>query len=327
MASSTPLLWRRRVIAAREEATPGVAIALGAAYGRFNVFNPEVQPDIGFEDREGQGGFSPLAGVPSARGATVTFRVELAGTGQPSDPVPPWADVFLPACGWVEAAGVFSPSSLPPGAAGAATHTITIGLYLDGKLKRLRGCMGTFRLVMTAGVPIAVEFTFTGVWDTPEAAALVAPNYPDTQPLRFAQAEITLGGPGSGSGVWHPTLQEITIEAGNEVQLREDPEDESAWQCAMITGRRVTASLNPEATLIAAKDLHTEWVERTIQELSIEVPAGGSADGNHIEIVAPAFQITNVQGGERNGYAIETVEGLCARASDAGDDELSLAFS
>jgi len=341
MATSTPLLSRRRVIAARAEVFPGRVLLPTATHGRFNVFNPEfIQPDIPFEDREGQGGFSPLAGVPGARSGKITFTIELAGSGQPSAPVPAWAETFLPACGWVEGGttgsglgtlGAFSPQSLPPGASGAGTHTLTIGQWIDGKLRVLRGCMGSFRIVMTAGVPIRIEFTFTGVWDKPEDADLIAPNYPDVTPLRFADADITLGVPGSGSGAgsgeWHPTLQEIIIEAGNDVQLREDPEDVSAYQCAMITGRRVTVSMNPEMSLAGTKDHDLDWLERTLQTLAIEVPAGGSADGNHVKVDAPALQIVNVQAVERNGYVAETVEGLCVRSADAGDDELVIEFA
>src|SRR5690606_13116157 len=126
--------------------------------------------------------------------------------------------VFLPACGWVENAGVFTPKTAPPGTV-AGVKTLTIGTYEDGLFKRLRGCMGNAVFTFIAGQKVMVAFTFTGIWDDPSDVAILTPTYPTTKPPRFANSGFSIG----GSGGWEPKLEQLTIDLGNEVVLREDP--------------------------------------------------------------------------------------------------------
>ena len=51
----SPLLTRRRVLAAKSEDDPGTAEALTAAEAAFNVFESIIQPQREFEERIGQG--------------------------------------------------------------------------------------------------------------------------------------------------------------------------------------------------------------------------------------------------------------------------------
>lgn len=308
---TTPLLRRRRVLAAKIETTPGTAEALTGSDGVFNIFEPSINPTIDFMQREGQGVFSPLPGVLGAYGGTASFQVELTG----GDPVPAWASTFLPACGLVDDSGTFSPVSEAPG---SNVKTITIGHYQDGVFKRLRGCMGNAVFTFISGQKVMIQFTFTGIWDEPTDVALISPNYPSVLPPRFANTGLVIG----GSGGWSPKISQMTLDLGNEVILREDPSDISGYCTALVTNRRMNGTLDPEASLVATENPYGDWLDSTERALDMEI---GEA-GNRVTFAAPKFQIANPQEGDRNGLQIDTIEYQLNRDADAGDDELTITF-
>ena len=103
-----PLLRRRSVFAAKVEGTIGTAETLTGSEGVYNARDFEIQPTIGMTRREGQGGFNYLPSVPEGMIGTCKIVHDLAYDGTN---IPTWASVLLPACGWVDTAGVFSPVS------------------------------------------------------------------------------------------------------------------------------------------------------------------------------------------------------------------------
>lgn len=315
-----PLLTRRRVLAAKIETTVGTAETLAAGDAGFNIFDAKISPQIETDNREGQGGFSPLTAVPGARGGQVTFAVELHGSGSAGAPVPAWASTFLPACGMYDDSDTFRLESKPPEAAGANTKTLTIGVYEDGLLKRIRGAMGTFNMVMASGKVIRLEFTFTGIWMAPSDVAILAPTYPTVIPPRFANSALDVGGD------WTPRVAEMNIDLGNDVQLREDSTDVSAYHSAVIVDRETGGSMDPEATSVADHDAYGDWLRSTTGALTIDI-GSGSADGNRIQIAAPAFQIVAPDEGDRNKIQTNEVDFRLVRSAAAGDDELTMAFS
>ncbi len=319
---TVPMIRRRRVLAAKIESTPGSAMALLAADAAFNVFDTNITPAIEFAEREGQSALSPLHGVTAGERGQVIFAVELHGSGDTGTPTPAWATTLLPACGMKEASGVWTPESRPPGASGSSAKTVTIGVYeLSGtkaRFKRLRGCMGTFVMRFVAGQVVRVEFTFDGIWDEPQDIALIAPDYPSVKPPTFRGSTFTIG---SNT----PRVAEVTLDMGNEIALREDPSDAAGFQAAVITGRRINGTLNPEARLIQADNPFYRWTEWQTQTMQI-ILGSGSADGNLITIDGPAFQITDIQPGERNGVEIDEISYQLNRSADAGDDEVVITF-
>ncbi len=314
------MLTKRRIVGAKIEVAPGTAETLTAADAAMNVFDPEFSMGVDFEERQGQGTPSPLPGVPAGRKATLKFITELHGSGDVGDPVPAWADTLLPACGFVKTVHTFAPSSLAPQAAGAATKTLTLALWEDGRLKKICGAMGTFKITCPSGKRILIEWTFTGALVEPVAdEALPAPTYPSVSPLVFRASTLTVG-------AWHPDVAELSIDAGNDVQLREDAEKASGYDTAVIVGRRVTGTLDPEAGLVAGNDQHAAWLARTEQALAIVIPAG-SGNGNQVTIAAPKLQWTDVQAADRSGVLADTLTFQANRSTSAGDDELSITFS
>lgn len=298
------LLARKRILAAKIETDAGAAETLTAADAAINVFDARLVPAIETEERPGQGGLSPLAGVPGALAGECTFWTELIEAGQAQ---PLWAATLLPACGFVDAGGgVYGPISEGPG---DNVKTLTLGLYQDGKLFQLRGAAGNAVIRLTSGRMARIEFTFRGIWDAPTDVALLEPTYPTAGPLKFA-------GSGLEIGEWEATVAELALDLGGEVQMREDSADPSGYASAIITGRRIRATLNPEATLVAGNDLYGQWLGRTPAALSLALGA--------VEFAGPAVQVVRASPEDRAGIATDAVELQFNRASDAGDDELSI---
>lgn len=308
-----PLLSRKKVLAAKVEVTSGTLEALTAAEGVFNVFDFELQPNITMTERMAQGSFSSLSSVPETYSATATFKTHIYGDG--AGGVPAWASVFLPACGFVNSGGTFSPSAETPG---SNVKTVSIGMFIDGMYKKLRGCAGTFRIALEAGKAAAIEWTFSGVWQPVTSSALITPTYPTTLPLRAANATFTWG-------AWTPCWNTLSIDAGNEVYLRpcQSASDASGLAGAVIVNRKVTGSFDPEAALIATYDYYDKWVDRAEEAMSLVL--ADTAD--EITISCPKAQITNVQQGDRSGVLVENITFQANRNAAAGNDELTIDFA
>lgn len=324
---STPLLRTRRVLAAQLESAVGTAETLTADDAAFNVFDADLQPGADFQERPGQAGHSPLKGVLGRRSGTCNFAVEAHGSGVAEsaggESVPAWAKVFLPACGMKQAAAdspVFNVSSTSPtgGATAVAVRTITLGLFEDGLFKVLSGCMGNVSVALVAGEKAMLNFEFSGVWAAPTDVALIAPDYPSVLPPRFAGGAVTYA-------TKTPVLSEMTIDVGNNVVLRPDATQAAGIISALITGRRTTVSMNPETNLVATHDKYGAWLASTEGALSAALGAG--ADGNTLTFGAPAAQISEIKGGDRDGVAVDEVSLQCNRSADAGDDEFTITFS
>lgn len=323
------LLRKRRVLAAKlEETAVGTAETLSATEGVFNVFDAEIQAEAEFHERPGQAGFSPLPGVVGARGGTLTFWLELCGSGVAEstggESVPPWALAFLPACGLIQAGAtspVFNPSSLSPtiGATALAVRTITIGLFEDGLFKHLAGAMGTAVIRFTAGQPVRVEFTFRGVWQAPTTEGIISPTYGAVLPPRFGGSTISIG-------AWtSPVLAELSIDLGNNVILRPDAATAAGYLSALITGRRMIGTVNPETTPLATADPYADWLSSAEAALSLTIGVGD--DGNSCTIAAPQLQWTDPKETDREGIAADELAFQLNRSADLGDDELSLTFA
>ena len=310
------LLARRRVFAAKTEATVGTAESLTAAEGVFNALEFSIQRNVAMTRREGQGGFNHLTSIPEMLGGTATARFNLSYDGTN---IPTWASVLLPACGWVEDSGVFAPVSRGPGAGSTLPKTITIGNYVDGKLRRLSGAMGTFVITLETGKAAEIEFTFQGKFFENETdVALLAPTYPTDQALRFADGSLTW----ATANICTST---VGIDAGNNVILRECVENgnRTGIKSALVTNRVPIITADPEAVLVATVDREDQWIDQTTGVLAATLKGAGSST---LVISAPAAQIENKQQGERNLMVTDDLTWLCTEGDDP-DEELTITFT
>ena len=306
-----PLLRRRAVFAAKVEGTIGTAESLTTAEAAFNARDFTIQPNVPITRREGQGGFNYLPGIAEGMQGTCTVTMDMAYDGTT---VPTWASVLLPACGWVQTTGVFSPLSEGPG---TNVKTITIGHYKDGKRSLLSGAMGTFKIMAPTGKMASIEFTFTGKYSTNETdTALIAPTYPTTLPLRVAAGALT----------WNSVAlctSNVEVDAGNSVIMREcmNATDRSGFVSAIVTNRQPVITADPESELVATQDRDALWLTSSPQAFSMQIGVAGTS----ITVAAPKAQLENKQQGNRNDMMTDDLTWLATRGS-AADTELTITF-
>lgn len=308
---TTPLLRRKRVLAAKVETTPGTAETLSAADGAFNAYNVIAQADIAVEEREGQGAFNYLTGVPGQRGGTLSFRVDLGWDGTTT--MPSWADVLLPGVGLVETSQVYSPISEAPG---SNVKTLTLAVYLDGVKKTLAGAAGNVVFTFPTGRMAYADFTFTGVWQPPTDTAMIAPTYPTAAPVRFA----------SGTATWQSVAQkveQIQIDLGNSVVLRHDPSTAAGYVAALVTNRNPRITCNPESRLVADDDRFGDWIAGTAGAFAVQCNGAGTST---IAFDAAKAQLLNVQEAARDDYVVDDLTFLVTKASNE-DEELQITFT
>lgn len=308
-----PLLRRRAVFAAKTESTIGTAESLTGSEGVYNARDFVIQPGIPMTRREGQGGFNYLESIPEGMMGTCTIVHDLAYDGTN---VPTWASVLLPACGWVDTAGVFSPVSEGPG---TNVKTLTIGHYKDGKRSLLSGAMGTFTITCPTGKVAYITFTFSGKYATDETdTAIIAPTYPSTLPLRFADGTVT----------WDSVAlctSSVTVDAGNTVIMRECVEsgNRTGYKSALVTNRAPVITADPEAVLVATQDRESQWTSSDTAALAITL--NGVSDST-VVINAPAAQIENKQNGNRSDLMTDDITWLATKGSTP-DTELTITFN
>lgn len=289
---TAPLLRRVRVLAAKVETTPGTAESLVVGNAAFNVFDPKIQQTFEMAEREKQGGFGLLPASPGGRLGTVSFSIELSAPGVQ----PGWAAVFLPGCGMGFSTTKYILDAVPPEGAGSTQETLTIGLYENGLFKSIYGAMGNVKFTFTSGKRAMAEFTFTGLWAPPTDVAILAPTYPTDPPLRFETSGLTIG-------AWTPAVQEMSIDLGNEVYVREDSTKAAGYSSACIAMRKVAGSINPEAGLVATKDVYGELLASTEASLSFVCRSGNDS----ATFSATKLQWLNPQEGERNGIQVDDI--------------------
>jgi len=317
-----------RALAVKHEAALGTGIA--TTVSDFEAWDVQYTPSIEMISRSDLGSLSPPADVPGQASGQVTFKTYLR-PGAVAGAAPIVLERLMPMCGYAQALEVFSPSGLVPTVSGVLPTTGTISSYENGLQKTISGAMGTARIVMVVGQPIVFEWTFTGRYEgvglgvAPVVdATLVTQTLTDAAniPMKFASSVLTIGGAAPGC------IESLTIDLGNEVVLRPCATESTGFAHAVITGRRVTGSWNPESRVVATEDVHALWLAGTAEALSLTaVGVAADAGDTTLTIAAPQAQRTNVQPGERNGIQTDQIDFLCHKSATAGNDELTFSFA
>jgi hypothetical protein len=305
-----PLLKKVSVLAAKIETTIGTAISLDATNATFNVYNAQITPNVQMTDREGQGAFSKLTSVLGQQTGTCTFSTDLImGTSESA-----WSSTFLPACGLGKTSTTYACKSEAPG---STVKTLTMALYVNGVIRRLRGAVGNFVINCLAGQKISVDFTFQGVYDAFEAGAILAPTYATNSPLRWAASTTTIGGTGVAAS-------SLTFDLGNVINQLESQAVDEGVKNFIISDRRPTLTIDPEADTSNSITRYTNWIE--MSPVAVAWNSGLSADGGKWDFSIPAAQTINQQPGERSGIETEQLQFLATKSA-ALNDEFTMTYT
>jgi len=306
-----PLLTKRRVLAAKIEATIGTAIALTSGTdGIINAYDVQLDPDIPFNKRMAAGAFGRQAGVVGAYGGGVKFKIEAVGSGT-AGTAPAWANVLLPACGMTNAGGgLFSPIS-----AFSGQNSITIANLEDGAKKFLAGAMGSWTFDGEDGKVGTFTFDFKGVWQPVVDAGMFTPQFSSIIPPRFAGATLTIGS-------YTPTCSKFSLKYGTVIDLRQTVTPAAGYISAVVTDRETTGTLDPEMTLVASYDAYGIWLAGTTAALTMTIGSGGTG----FTISGPELQYTGPKEGNRNGIVTTDLPFQLCQNGSTVDSEVSIQF-
>jgi hypothetical protein len=300
MAADTVLLTRKRVFSAAIESTTASAATLNAAAGIFNAFAVKYTSEIPPVEREGQGSFTMLPPVAGPRWGTLEFETEVYNAATP----PLWLSTLLVACGCTVSSSTYTPSS-------SVYNTASIGIYQDGgRLRTLVGAVGNAVFTGEVGKPMRAKWKFEGVWIAPSTVSQITPTYPTTIPPRFASGAITIGGASYRFG-------KLEFDLGNTIAKREDEGHVSGYRAAIVTSRKPTLKVSPEAQrLDTGKDWTADYLASTSATLSAVI---GTGTNGVITIGSTLYHQAPPQDEDRDGIHLDSLDFTCASGTSDGE--------
>lgn len=312
------MLSKNRVLCAKEESAYGQDITPTTTANAIEALNVKVnyQGDV-IERDVMRANISPLAPKIGKRWIEVAFDVEVKGGGTKG--TAGRIGDLIEACGFAETASAGSSVTYAP--ASQNHKSITIYVYdnissASSILHKITGARGSFSIKLDAGTIGTLSFTFKGIYNAPaDVSAPTTPTYESTLPPIVESASLSL------NSITTLVVQALSMDLANDLVDEEDISSANALKGFLITGRKPSGSLNPEAVSIATYPFVADWVASTARALSVVV---GSASGNKLTITAPKLTIDNVGDGDRNG--IKTSELPFRMTQNAGNDEMILLF-
>jgi hypothetical protein len=323
-----PLLRKRSQIAIKQEAVAGTAEALALADVVLHTDIPEWDPDVTMVPRAAMSAsLSPRGSVVGSKAAKISWKQFLRGTALAPVTATNEPDFSVPfkGCGAqavVSGAPTDEQTSFTPNTTLVVDPTsgcyCTVALYEDGKIYKIHGAVGNCTLTFTVGSPVLAEFEFTGVYNAPVDGALLAPSYPTVIEPAFLDAALTVHAYATAK------LRALTLNFGNEIAMRPDPNDTSGFFTAQIVGRNPTGTIDVEEVLVSGKDWFANWIAGTAGVITTGVFPAAGTNYNQLQLTIPKAQYTKVGHGDRDGIATAPIDFECNATLDAGEDEWEL---
>ena len=309
------MLVNREVILAKVEGTYGVDSVPVEATDAMLVENigwsneglrmnerPAVRANIGM-----------LQNVFGGRLITMTFDVELKGSGTAVDAPPEFAPL-LRACGFGQTINAASNVEYAPVSTGH--ESVTIYYFQDGIRYIITGCRGNVSFNLETGAIGKASFTLTGHIGTITDVALASPTYDTHVPEPLISVPFTIGGYGA-------IINALQWDMSNTVAMPPDISASDGYSEIRITKRDPNGSYDPEATIIATDNPHADLTG----DASLVLTTGviGSTAFNRYKVDMPAVYYRDISPGDRDG--IRTYDLPFGMADSAGDDEVTITFT
>jgi len=304
-----PLIRQKAYLAAKTEVTRGTAIALTAADAGYLVFDKTFKVNSSANPVERPGALGSRLLIPGSRSVDLSFKSYVYGSGTSGTPIPKWANVFLPACGFGVTGSTFALTSDQ-----TQWTTFTAGHYIDGLVTMGRGFMGELSMDFQTGKLAELSWKFSGGYSTDRSAAtlLTGVTYDTGKPLVYGGVANALSVNGASLYV-----SKVGIAISGGVHLCEDPASPGGYLAAFLGQREITITLDPETTV--ACGFWGNYTNGDVLPISVLL---GSVAGNIVTISTANAQLAQVpEDGERNGKVIDTL------TFKVNLDDLSIAFS
>lgn len=308
------MLTRRCSVLIKKETSYGVDATPAASDGVL-CRDVEIKP-VGDELQRDflRKSLSPLPHQIGERHYELRFTTELKGSGT-AGTAPELSPCFQ-ACGFAET--IVAVTSVTYAPESDTFPSATIYVYRDGILHKLTGARGTFEINLTAGKFGEITWTFQGIYNAVTDVAMVDGTYDATLPPVVVSAAFSVGG-------YAAVATKLALNMANQLALRRSLNEATAVKELLITGWPDRGgSFDPEAVLEATHPFFANWLSATQAAMTIAVGATG---GNICTITAPKVQYRQINPGDRDGLYVYEIPIRLAKSVDAGDDEISIAFT
>ncbi|UUV43782.1 tail tube protein [Rhodobacter phage RcKickapoo] len=258
-------------------------------------------------------GFSAAAGGVIVTSGTTQLSLGASGASI----TPTWAGNLVAGQKWIVA--LFEPGyTYFPLSAQKNAKMLTLYVYLDGQLHIVQDCKGTVTFDGEAGGLGSAKFEFTGTYASPVEEPM--PEDAELEPTSAPQIEVAEQ---SIEGKSDFCSQSFTITLANTMNPKDCMNAVKGFKGMSTTGRKPTAKLNPEASYEAYTGMWKAFSTAVQFPLHLRV---GTVLGNTVRFYADRANYTNLSYGDRNGTRTLEAEFSLNGVSDAGDDELRIAF-
>jgi hypothetical protein len=243
-----------------------------------------------------------------------TFSVELAGSGTAG--TAPRYGKALKACGLSET--IVATTSVTYAPVSSSFSSATIYYNIDGVLHKVTGARGTFTINGTVGQIPTIDFTFTGIYNTPTDTALPAVTYANqATPVVFKNGNTT----GFELLSYAGCLQSVTFDVGNTLVYRELV---GCTKEVLLTDRASTGTVVLEAVTMATKDYFTAALsDGTLGNLLFQ---HGQTAGNIVDFASTRIDIGDVSYSDQDGIHMLNIP-YTAVPSTSGNDEFSIVYT
>jgi hypothetical protein len=243
-----------------------------------------------------------------------TFSVELAGSGTAG--TAPRYGKALKACGLSET--IVATTSVTYAPVSSSFTSATIYYNIDGVLHKVTGARGTFTINGTVGQIPTIDFTFTGIYNTPTDTALPAVTYANqATPVVFKNGNTT----GFELLSYAGCLQSVTFDVGNTLVYRELV---GCTKEVLLTDRASTGTVVLEAVTMATKNYFTAAL--TDSSLGNLLFQHGQTAGNIIDFASTRIDIGDVSYSDQDGIHMLNIP-YTAVPTTSGNDEFSLVYT
>ncbi|MGB0890568.1 MAG: hypothetical protein ACPGWS_09820, partial [Solirubrobacterales bacterium] len=116
----------------------------------------------------------------------------------------------------------------------------------------------------------------------------------------------------------------FAFDAGIDVAQRLDANAANGVAGAEVTGRNMAMTIEVEHGSLVVYDSQAKLKAATTTRVGVQV---GSITGSRIVVAAEAAQLTGNGDGDAEGVKTESLAFSCRSVTDAGDDEVYIAFT
>lgn len=323
---ASPFLSRNDVVLTKIEVTYGTDPTPVVATDAVLTQIPSDSDDVNVLDRNVTSGtLSPLQPIIGRKLSNASMDIEFkseidAAVGSSGDPIE--IDAILRAAGFnptytAETSGGANDGDVQYDLVSTAFESITTYLYFQDVLKKITGAFCDLSWSFVAGDLPVMSASMIGKYNATTDATATTPTYAPEKPVMVESATLTLD-------ALAPVCRSISIAMNNNIIERPDVNSAEGLIGVRIADRNPTATIVVEEPLVATKDFWALLDAATALDVDFNQ---GSGAGGAIAVSIPKLALTNVTRSDDNGIVVVTLEGVCSKTLDAGDDELQFIFS